>query len=67
MKKLAVLLSAIAISAVAPFAVASEDGIDLMPRVEGVEITHYVLDSNAPARSEDDAFYARGTGGLSPQ
>jgi hypothetical protein len=67
MKKLAILLSVIGISAVAPFATASEDGIDLMPRVEGVEITHYVQDAAAPARSEDDAFYSRGTGGLSPQ
>jgi hypothetical protein len=67
MKKLAVLLSAIGICVVAPFATASEDGIDLMPRVEGVEITHYAPASSAPARSEDDAFYSRATGGVSPQ
>jgi hypothetical protein len=68
MKKLAVLLSAIGFAAAAPLANASEDGLDLMPsRVEGVEITHFVRDSGAPAVNSDDTFYARGTGGISPQ
>jgi hypothetical protein len=36
-------------------------------RIEGVEITHFVRDAGAPALSDADAFYARGTGGVSPQ
>jgi hypothetical protein len=65
MKKLAVLLTVIGFAA--PFAYASEDGLELMPsRVEGVEITHFVSDAGAPALKGDDEFYARGTGGISP-
>ena len=67
MKKFAVLLSSICFAAAAPFANSSEDGLDLMPKVEGVEITHYVRDAGAPAVKGDDEFYARGTGGISPQ
>jgi hypothetical protein len=68
MKKVAILLTAIGISATAPFAIASEDGLDLMPsRIEGVEITHFVRDAGTPAPSDADAFYARSTGGVSPQ
>ncbi|MFO1362881.1 MAG: hypothetical protein U1F45_10455 [Burkholderiales bacterium] len=68
MKKLAALLTAIALSAAAPFAAASnEDGLDLMPtRSEGVEITHFVREAGAPAPSAEDVFYALGTGGISP-
>lgn len=68
MKKLAALLTAIALSAAAPFATAAnEDGLDVMPsRTEGVDITHFVRDEGAPAPSAEDAFYARGTGGISP-
>jgi hypothetical protein len=68
MKKVAILLTAIGFSAAAPFAIASEDGIDLMPgRIEGVEITHFVRDAGTPAPSDADVFFARGTGGVSPQ
>ena len=68
MKKFAVLLSAIGFAIAAPLATASEDGLELMPsRIEGVEITHFVRDAGAPAPSDADAFYARGTGGVSPQ
>jgi len=68
MKKVAILLTAIGFAAAAPFAIASEDGIDLMPgRIEGVEITHFVRDAGTPALNDADAFYARGTGGVSPQ
>jgi hypothetical protein len=67
MKKLAALLSIVGFAAT-PFANASEDGLELMPnRVEGVEITHFVRDAGSPAETGDDAFYARGTGGISPQ
>jgi hypothetical protein len=68
MKKFAILLTAIGFAAAAPLATASEDGIDLMPKVEGVEITHFVRDDagSSPVKSSDE-FYARGTGGLSPQ
>ena len=65
MKKLAVLMTVLGIAA-APLANASEDGIELMPRVEGVEITHYVRDTGTAVSSSDE-FYAKGTGGLSPQ
>jgi hypothetical protein len=68
MKKFAILLSAIGFAAAAPLAGASEDGLELMPsRVEGVEITHFVRDAGTPAVSSEEAFYARGTGGISPQ
>jgi len=68
MKKVAILLTAIGFAATAPFAIASEDGLELMPsRIEGVEITHFVRDAGTPAPSDADAFYARGTGGVSPQ
>jgi hypothetical protein len=67
MKKLAVLLTAIGLSAVAPFATASEDGLDLMPKVSGVETTSYIHDVAPAVNSGADEFYARGTGGISPQ
>ncbi|HET9043308.1 MAG TPA: hypothetical protein VFN70_09190 [Burkholderiales bacterium] len=67
MKKVAILLTAIGFAAAAPFAIASEDGIDLMPRVEGVEITHFVRDLGPSTVSSADGFYALGTGGISPQ
>jgi hypothetical protein len=67
MKKVAILLTAIGFAAAAPLAGASEDGIDLMPRIEGVEITHFVRDQGSSTVSGADGFYALGTGGLSPQ
>ena len=69
MKKIAVLLSAIGFVAVAPLASASEDGLELMPKWRSVEATQYVRDEGAPAgtSSDADAFYSRGTGGISPQ
>jgi hypothetical protein len=67
MKKFATLLTAICFAAAAPLASASEDGIDLMPRIEGVEITHFVRDQGSATVSSSDGFYALGTGGVSPQ
>jgi hypothetical protein len=68
MKKFAILLSAIGIAVAAPLAGANEDGLDLMPsRIEGVEITHFVRDLGTPGTDTADAFYARGTSGVSPQ
>ena len=67
MKKFAILLTAIGFAAAAPLASASEDGIDLMPRVEGVEITHFVRDQGSSTVPSSDGFYALGTGGISPQ
>ena len=67
MKKVAILLTAIGFAAAAPLANASEDGIDLMPRVEGVEITHFVRDQGSSTESSADGFYSLGTGGISPQ
>jgi hypothetical protein len=69
MKKLAVLLSAIGFAVVAPLASANEDGLDLMPKWRSVEATQYVRDEGAQAgaTSDADAFYSRGTGGISPQ
>lgn len=68
MKRVATLLSAVCIAVVAPLAGASEDGLDLMPGVRGIERTSYVQEvapvSSAPA---DDAFYSRSTGGIPPQ
>lgn len=67
MKKLATLLTAIGFAAATPFAIASEDGLDLMPRIEGVEITHFVRDQGSATVPSFDGFYALGTGGVSPQ
>jgi hypothetical protein len=66
-KKVAVLLTAIGIAAAAPLAGASEDGLDLMPSVRGIEHTQYVRDEAPSAGPSADAFYSRGTGGISPQ
>ena len=68
MKKFAILLTVVGLSAAAPFASANEDGIDLMPTVGGAEITTFVRDeAPAPAAKSDSAFYNLGTGGVSPQ
>jgi hypothetical protein len=67
MKKFAILLTAIGFAAAAPLASANEDGLDLMPRVEGVEITHFVRDTGSSAVASSNEFYAKGTGGISPQ
>jgi len=67
MKKFAILLTAIGFAAATPFAIASEDGLDLMPRIEGVEITHFVRDQGSATVPSSDGFYALGTSGVSPQ
>jgi hypothetical protein len=64
MKKLAVLL---ALAVAAPFAVASEDGIDLMPKARGIEMTQYVSDDTATPAKSSNEFYNLGNGGVSPQ
>jgi hypothetical protein len=65
MRKLAVLLTAIGFAAAAPLASADTAQLELMPKVEGVEITHFVRDDNAVKSSNE--FYNLGTGGISPQ
>ena len=69
MKKLAALLTTIGLVAVAPLAGASEDGLDLMPKARAPETTQYVRDEgpSGATSSDADAFYSRGTGGISPQ
>ena len=68
MKKFAILLTVVGLSAAAPFASASSDGIEEMPAVGGAEITTFVRDeAPAPAVKSDSAFYNLGTGGVSPQ
>jgi hypothetical protein len=70
MKHVSVLLTAIGIAVAAPLAGASEDGLDLMPGVRGIERTQYVRDeapTAVPGVSSADAFYSRGTGGIPPQ
>jgi len=67
MKKFAILLTAIGLSAAAPFASADTAQLELMPTVGGAEITQFVRESSAPAAKEDSAFYNLGTGGVSPQ
>jgi hypothetical protein len=67
MKKFAILLSAIGFAVAAPLASADTAQLELMPRVEGVEITHFVRDEGSSAAPSTDAFYALGTGGISPQ
>jgi hypothetical protein len=63
MKKFAVLL---ALAVAAPFAVASEDGIDLMPNARGIEMTQYVSDTSTAVNGSEE-FYNLGNGGVSPQ
>jgi hypothetical protein len=66
MKKFAVLLTVIGLAAAAPLASANEDGLALMPKADGVELTQYVDEGSAAIRSSDE-FYNAGTGGVSPQ
>ncbi len=66
MKQLAVLLTAIGLAAAAPLAGANEDGLALMPKSEGIDITHYVRDESSAVKSSNE-FYNAGTGGVSPQ
>jgi hypothetical protein len=66
MKKFAILLTAIGLAAAAPLASANEDGLSLMPKADGVELTQYVDEGSAAIRSSDE-FYNVGTGGVSPQ
>ena len=68
MKRVAKLLTVVAIAVASPLVAASEDGLDLMPGVRGIERTSYVQDvAPAASASSEDAFYSRGTGGISPQ
>ena len=68
MKRVAKLLTVVAIAVASPLAAASEDGLDLMPNVRGIERTFYVQDvAPASGASSDDTFYSLGTGGISPQ
>ena len=68
MKKLAILLTAIGLSATAPFAVADDAQLELMPVVGGAEITQFVREeSSAPAIESNSAFYDLGTGGVATQ
>ena len=66
---LAALLTTIGLATAAPFAVANEDGLDLMPNARAVETTQYIRDQgpSGATTSDADAFYSRGTGGISPQ
>jgi hypothetical protein len=67
MKKFAVLLTVIGLAAAAPLASANEDGLALMPKADGIELTQYVSDEGSAAIRSSDEFYNAGTGGVSPQ
>ncbi|MCZ7565030.1 MAG: hypothetical protein M5U08_15640 [Burkholderiales bacterium] len=67
MRKLTVLMTVIGLSAIAPLAAADTAQLELLPTVAGIERTQYIRDESPSAVANDDAFYARGTGGVSPQ
>jgi hypothetical protein len=64
MKKFAVLL---ALAVAAPLAVADTAQLELMPKVDGIEMTRYVRDEGAAAVTSSEEFYNLGNGGVSPQ
>jgi len=66
MKKLNVVIAALGLASVAPFASADTAQLELLPRVGGAESTRYVV--NVPASTTipgSEYFYAH-TGGVSP-
>ncbi len=65
MKKLAVLLAAIGFAVAAPLAGADTAQLDLLPKVDGIEMTQHVAEGISEQRP--DAFYNLGTGGVSPE
>jgi hypothetical protein len=66
MKKFAVLLAAIGLAATASLANADTAQLELMPKVDGIEMTQYVDEGSVSIKSSE-AFYSLGTGGVSPQ
>jgi hypothetical protein len=67
MKKFAVLLAAIGFTAAAPLANADTAQLELMPKVDGIEMTRYVADEGSTAVKGSEEFYNLGNGGVSPQ
>ena len=67
MKKLAILLTAIGFAAAAPLASADTAQLELMPKVDGIEMTRFVADEGSSAVKSSDEFYNLGTGGISAQ
>jgi hypothetical protein len=67
MKKFAVLLTAIGLAAAATLANADTAQLELMPKVDGIEMTRYVADEGSTAIKSSDEFYNLGTGGVSAQ
>jgi hypothetical protein len=66
MKKFAVLLAAIGLAATASLANADTAQLELMPKVDGIEMTQYVDEGSVSIKSSEE-FYSLGTGGVSPQ
>jgi hypothetical protein len=68
MRKFAALLTTIVLSAAAPLASADTAQLELLPKVDGIEMTQYVPNEvSAPADNASDAIFYRHTGGVSPQ
>lgn len=67
MKKLAILLTAIGFAAAAPLASADTAQLELMPKVDGIEMTQFVRDVGSSAIKSSNEFYNLGTGGVSPE
>lgn len=67
MTKYAALLTAVALAAAAPLASADTAQLELLPTVAGIESTQYIRAEGSSAAENSDEFYARGTGGVSPQ
>lgn len=70
MKKLAAVLAAIGFATIAPLAAADTAQLELMPTVGGAEFTLYLPEASARALESgngSDEFFARHTGGISPQ
>jgi hypothetical protein len=68
MRKYAALLTAIVLSTAAPLASADTAQLELLPKVDGVEMTQYVPNEvSSPAANASDAIFFAHTGGVSPQ
>ncbi len=64
MKKFAVLLG---LAVAAPLAIADTAQLELMPKVDGIEMTQYVSDEGSTAIHSFELPYTLGTGGVWPE
>lgn len=67
MKKLNVVIAALGLATVAPFASADTAQLELLPRVGGAEFTQYVATIVTSGSNQAEAIFYAHTGGVSPQ